>query len=112
MSTSTAPATLMAGIFAKAKADADGGLVLFGIGDYHVALGEDAEAVADALGVELQKQPARAGRKNSEKQILLRARHLQRNLRFLLAAGHEVWIADQNPAAEPVATLISEELAA
>jgi hypothetical protein len=90
----TEPAGVPA-IFAKAKADADGGLVLFRIGDYYMALGEDAEAVAEALGVELQIQPARAGR-HFEKQILLREKQLHRNLRLLQAAGHQdIWIADQ-----------------
>lgn len=94
-------------VIAKAKADADGGIVLFRIGDYYAAFDEDAEAIAEALGVQIQppapgmlRRDALAGGAG-RKQILLTASHLARNLRLLRFEGHQdVWIYSQQDGAQ------------
>jgi hypothetical protein len=81
----------------KAKSEADGGLILFHIGNYYAAYGEDAEIVADVLGVQIQT-PARGAAEGGacRKTILLTEQNLQRNLRLLRNDGNmDIWVADQ-----------------
>lgn len=104
----TNPQTLLDDIIAKAKADADGALVLFQLGDYYAAFDDDAEAVARVIGVQLQttlpnvfKRAAIAGGAH-RRQILLTASSLARNLRLLRMDGAEdIWIYRQDEALEP-----------